>query len=1539
MNLGRGWRALTSRGTPAAMTMTENRPAAGTADDGAWRLNVLGPVELTYDGVPVEVSGTTRTLLALLARTPCEEVGTATVVAGLWGSQPPEDSEVQVASCVSRLRKALTVVAPNVDPTSVVVTLPAGYVLAIQPSNADILSFERLLADGRRAVTVGQPALALRRLDSALMLWRGNAYEDFGDVSFARAEAERLEDLRLSAVESRVDALLALAAPGVPPELLTDLQNLVVEYWHRERLWGQLMTALVRLGRRSDALAVHRRAQEQLASRLHVRPGAELRAVEEAVIDRDPRLFGVPLQPTTVPAALAASVPPCLGRQQEIDWLCAAMDLAATRRAQARLIVGSPGTGKTRIVAEVAERAAERGAVVRYWRADARGLESQAADPDRLSVVIVEDLDQAQHEDVARVVTFIRSAMTRPVVTFVTCRDPVRVGDLASLPKLVLSALDDAAIAEIVRAYAPSASDKAAAAAMANTGGVPAKVHRAASEWAFARAGRRIDRAVVDAAEPRRTLEALREEVVTGALELAHVRGRARSLRPAVRTPGCPYPGLAGFGPGDAELFCGREHLVAQVLARLVEAPLLALVGDAGAGKTSLLRAGVLPAISAGVLPDSGRWRQVLVTPTMGGDGGRAGTMASLADLMAPPPGPAPVVPPELTRSNPLTTPTAPLPLAVAGPGTTEDSPEGTVGEAAYPVDEVPDFAPAGPRIEEPPAPPEEPARGLGGMNGILPTGAFTALTPTAGLPALRLPQGRTPAVDVVAPGTPSADGVPGRSGEGGAARSGIAALRAGAAGPAATSDEAVPTLLVIDQFEEVFVLLNDRQRDEFVDALLAATETGRVLISMRSDFYRHCARYPRLAELVSANLLPVAPMTEDELRRAIVAPAELAGLDVELGLVDRLIAEVEDGNGGLAHLAVALRELWHGRSGTTLTLAAYQAGPALADAVGAFAESVFAALPTPQARAAARTLLAGMCALTDDRLAVRARANLSELLARAGAGALPALEVLSAGGLVTVSPDIDAVALRHDCLLTAWPRLREALDDNAAETSLRRHLRRAASAWASGGRPVSALYRGARLVTVLEWAERQSSELSTVERDFLAAGQRATLATETRRRRRMTLLWKWVAGMTVLALLATAIAVFATVTAIRTTASAERADAARLGVQALAEPDLRSALLLAVAATQLDPGQADVLRDVLQRTPDLLALAGSGVTTFAVSPDGGTVAAGTRDGPILLLDGDSLEALGTVDYPGHGPVNGLTFTADGDRLVSWGGDRTSAGTDAASIVVWDVATRRPTGTAFGQVWPDAGGGLLADQVTLVLAQHGRDPQPPATVVAWNIDARTPSTTYPLPTSTVDSLVVSVDGERIAFGAGGGTVVLDIADGATRTLPGAVAPLAFSSDGRRLLAAAGTDVQIWELSGDDAEAAADPRTVTAHREQTIGAAWAPDETSFATVGADGNAVVWSIDTLSPLRSFTAGPAPTTAVWFAPDARTLYAAGADGALLAFDLTGERGIGATVASTVDTDPALVSLACGLAGRGMTPDEWATYLPDRPFQQTCP
>jgi len=306
-------------------------------------------------------------------------------------------------------------------------------------------------------------------------LWRGNAYADVGDHAFSRAEASRLGELRLAAVESRVDAQLATAAPNVPAGLVAELEALVAEHPHRERLWVQLMAALYRLGRRGDAIAAFRQARIRLAEDLGVDVGPGLHAAERGVLAGDPALNGIALAATVVPEALAVSVSACVGRDEEIAWLETALDLAATRRGQARLIIGGPGLGKTRLIAEVAQRAAARGVSIRLGRdGDLDGL---VAESDRLSLVIVDDLDLAPRDDLPRVVSFIRAASDRPVLILLTAKDPVRVGDLAGLPKLVLTALGDRAVADVVRLYAPGTTDATAVAA------IYGDIEREATAW------------------------------------------------------------------------------------------------------------------------------------------------------------------------------------------------------------------------------------------------------------------------------------------------------------------------------------------------------------------------------------------------------------------------------------------------------------------------------------------------------------------------------------------------------------------------------------------------------------------------------------------------------------------------------------------------------------------------------------------------------------------------------------------------------------------------------------------------------------------------------------------------------------------------------------------------------------------------------------------------------------------------------------------------------------------------------------------------
>ena len=1382
--------------------MVEPEPAGPPLPRGpeAWRLNVLGPVELCYDSRPVAVAGLARDLLALLARTPGEEVPAASIVANLWGTQLPEDAQNVVASQVSRLRKALTVVAPDVDPTGVIVTTPTGYILHIGASNVDAETFERLLADGRRALVVGQPALALARLESGLRLWRGAAYSDFDDQPFTRAEAQRLEDLRLAAIEATVEARLALAAPQVPPELLGEVRNLLVEHWHRERLWVHLMTALFRLGRRGDALAALREAEARLVRDLTIEPGPELRFTERAVLDNDPALNGVPLRASTPPPALTVAEPACVGREQEVGWLLAALDMAATRRAQARLVVGSPGIGKTRLMAEVAQRAAERGVAIRYGNGDPDapgGLhDALVVDHDRLNLIVLDDLDLAPTEDVLDVVRFIRSNVDRPVLTLPTCRDQVRVGELAGLPKLVLTALGDPAVADIVRLYAPDTTAAAAVAAMVNACGVPSRLHRSASEWAFARAGRRIDRAVASVGEPTRWLASVRDEVVAGVLELDHVRRRARPLRPSGRSvTGSPYRGLARYEVADAELFRGRERTVAEVVARLVDPPLLAVVGGPGSGKSSLVRAGVLPAIAAGVLPGSGRWRQLLVTP-----GGAAELALRLAEEEE---ADEPVVEAELAELTDVADFDA-----VAADGGQSSQPSDLAAESTV--------EPVGGR--------REPATG----------------------------------------GRPS------------------------------------HTLLVVDQFEDAFALV-PAARSELFATLAEAAVSGEVtvLLVLRSDAFARCAEHPQLAGLVAASAYFLAPMSAEDLRRAIEEPAALAGVRVEPELVDALVADA--GPAGLPALSAGLSTLWVHRSDGVMRLAAYRAVGGLSRAVEQIGERAFATLTPTQRDVAAEILVA---------LATDPRAAWS---GASGGERATVLALLCECGVVSIVDD--RPELVHEVLLERWPRLRGWLAERQAERDLRAHLTASTRQWVESGQAPDSLYGGARLAAAVEYADEH--EVSPGEREFLAAGQRVLFADEVVRRQQVTRLRYIVVALALVLATALAAGVMVFLAWQGATTANQRADAARIAARGAAEPDLRSGLRLAATGAVLGPSgeTTAALRATLLRSPDLMAVAGELVECVATSPDGTMVAAGSAGGDVWLFQAGTLAGTGHLAYPGHSGVAGLAFTPDGRSLVGWG---------ASGIVRWDLGTGQPDGAAFGATGADAGvsGGLADDGDTLVLARPGAAP------VAWSLAARTPSTAYQLPASPVSAALVSSDGSVIAFATSGGTTIMMLPSGHTHTLGGAGRPLALDASGRTLIAADGTSVAVWDVAaGTRTGAIAFPGTARA-------AAWATGR--FAVAGEDGTIVVYDGAGSAALRTLIGDRRAVGALHFGPEGSTLYSVTTSGGVMAWDLTGTRGIAAAV-STADR-AQLVAQACRLAGRDFTPSEWATAVPGYSYRKVC-
>ena len=270
------------------------------------RFRLLGQVEAWRDGERVELGGRKqRTALASLLVRAGRVVSLDQIVDDLWPEHPPARAAATVQVFVSNLRRALEPDRPRGAPGTVLVTASRGYQLAALPGSVDAQEFVRLAEQGRAALDGDDPERAAGVLRRALELWQGPALADVPDAPFARAEAARLDELRLGAVEDRIDADLEL---GRHSALVAELELQVLRHPMRERLRAQLMLALYRCGRQADALQAYRAGRRVLRDELGLEPGSALRELEKAVLRHDPDLAWEPPAPVMLPSA--AEEPP-----------------------------------------------------------------------------------------------------------------------------------------------------------------------------------------------------------------------------------------------------------------------------------------------------------------------------------------------------------------------------------------------------------------------------------------------------------------------------------------------------------------------------------------------------------------------------------------------------------------------------------------------------------------------------------------------------------------------------------------------------------------------------------------------------------------------------------------------------------------------------------------------------------------------------------------------------------------------------------------------------------------------------------------------------------------------------------------------------------------------------------------------------------------------------------------------------------------------------------------------------------------------------
>jgi DNA-binding SARP family transcriptional activator len=325
---------------------------------------VLGPLEAVDEtGRPAELGGTReRALLAVLLLAPDSVVPAARLAGELWGERMPEGWPHALRVHVSRLRRALR--ASGAD--GLLVTRAPGYLMAVDADAVDARRFCGLVARGR-AESASDPATAARTFRAALELWRGPLLGDALDSPVIRSEAARLEEDRLGALEERIEADLACGRHG---ELVGELDGLVRAHPVRERLRAQQMTALYRSGRQADALHAYDDLRHHLGEELGIDPSAALVRLHGAVLRQDAALDPTPeVRMTVTPHAPAAALlaergGAFVGRGGELARLGSVWDAAGELGARLVLLAGEPGVGKTRLAAELAERAAREAAVL-----------------------------------------------------------------------------------------------------------------------------------------------------------------------------------------------------------------------------------------------------------------------------------------------------------------------------------------------------------------------------------------------------------------------------------------------------------------------------------------------------------------------------------------------------------------------------------------------------------------------------------------------------------------------------------------------------------------------------------------------------------------------------------------------------------------------------------------------------------------------------------------------------------------------------------------------------------------------------------------------------------------------------------------------------------------------------------------------------------------------------------------------------------------------------------------------------------------------
>ncbi|MBK8031307.1 MAG: protein kinase [Chloroflexi bacterium] len=655
--------------------------------------------------------------------------------------------------------------------------------------------------------------------------------------------------------------------------------------------------------------------------------------------------------------------------------------------------------------------------------------------------------------------------------------------------------------------------------------------------------------------------------------------------------------------------------------------------------------------------------------------------------------------------------------------------------------------------------------------------------------------------------------------------------------------------LLVIDQFEEVFTLLDDeRARIHFLDLIHAAVTEPRsrvrVVITLRADFYDRPLQYPDFGELVRSRMETILPLSAEGLERAIARPAARVGVTYETGLIPSIIQEIHYQPGALPLLQYALTELFEQRQSQVITHENYRALGKISGALAKRADEIYLEL-TPTQQSAAQQMFLRLVTLGEGVEDTRRRTLRTELIAIAADAEVmdDLIDTFAAYRLLSLAHDpatrAPTVEVAHEAILREWERLRAWLNASRHEIRSQRQLAAAVADWSAAHNDTSFLLRGARLEQFEKWTASTTLALTPEERAYLDASlaqrqqeqtdEQERQAREQRLERRSRNFLRGLVIMLALAFIGVTIfALFALdrETQIQGAYATSQANLTR----AEREAEVNHSLVLANAAEDEQATGSTELALMLAleayHIPDPPAEAERVLRAVADEPGSRAV----------------LTALTS-------PVKAVAVSPDSQLILAAGcadlqGERCTSG----EIVLFDIETATETQRLHGQT----------DTITsAVFTPDGRSvwsASADGSLALWNIDGGRIVHQYDLDLGGIQQIAQSPDGTLLLAATDRGVIaVIDPTEGTIlRRLEahdGSVNAVAFSPDGLQVLSGgADTQVILWDVQTGEIV-----RRLVGHTGSVLALAFHPDGQRAVSCGEDFSARLWSLETGEELQ--------------------------------------------------------------------------------------